>query len=67
MKRITVIGAGFGALTAVRKLREYDANVQIDVVAPNPEFVIFRGLSGFQPACANRSNCLCRCIIFSGV
>jgi sulfide:quinone oxidoreductase len=43
MKRITVIGTGFGALTAVRKLREYDANVQIDVVAPNPEFVYFPG------------------------
>ncbi|MCP4044783.1 MAG: NAD(P)/FAD-dependent oxidoreductase, partial [Gammaproteobacteria bacterium] len=43
MPRITVIGAGFGALTALRKLRASDASVQIDVVAPKPEFVYFPG------------------------
>jgi len=43
MPRITVIGAGFGALTAIRKLRAGDASVQIDVVAPEPEFVYFPG------------------------
>jgi len=43
MSRITVIGAGFGALTAIRKLRAGDAGVQIDVIAPKPEFVYFPG------------------------
>lgn len=43
MSRITVIGAGFGALTAVRKLRAGDPNIQIDVVAPKPEFVYYPG------------------------
>ena len=43
MPRITVIGAGFGALTAIRKLRASDTGVQIDVIAPKPEFVYFPG------------------------
>ncbi len=43
MSRITVIGAGFGALTAIRKLRAADASLQIDVIAPKPEFVYFPG------------------------
>jgi len=43
MSRVTVVGAGFGALTAVRKLRAQDANLQIDLVAPKPEFVFFPG------------------------
>lgn len=43
MKRITVVGAGFGALTAIRKLRALDPGLQIDVVAPRPEFVYFPG------------------------
>ncbi len=43
MPRITVVGAGFGALTAIRKLRAADPNVQIDVVAPKPEFVYYPG------------------------
>ena len=43
MSCITVIGAGFGALTAVRKLRAADAGLQIDVIAPRPEFVYFPG------------------------
>ncbi len=44
MSRITVIGAGFGALTAVQKLRKLDANLHIDLVAPKPEFVYLPGL-----------------------
>jgi sulfide:quinone oxidoreductase len=43
MKRITVVGAGFGALTAIRKLRAADKQVQIDVVAPKAEFVYYPG------------------------
>ena len=43
MSRITVVGAGFGALTAIRKLRADNSNVQIDVVAPKPEFVYYPG------------------------
>jgi len=43
MSKVTVVGAGFGALTAIRKLRALDRNVQIDVVAPKPEFVYYPG------------------------
>ncbi len=43
MTRVTVIGAGFGALTAIRKLRAADAGLHIDVIAPRPEFVYFPG------------------------
>ena len=39
MSRVTVIGAGFAALTAVRKLRAADASLGIDLIAPEPEFV----------------------------
>ncbi|WP_043739419.1 NAD(P)/FAD-dependent oxidoreductase [Thioalkalivibrio nitratireducens] len=41
MTRITVIGAGFGALTAVRKLRAADRELTIDVIAPKPELVYY--------------------------
>lgn len=41
MTRITVIGAGFGALTAIRKLRAADRQLQIDVIAPRPELVYY--------------------------
>ncbi len=44
MKRITVIGAGFGALTAVRKLRAQDADLHIDLIAPKAEFIYLPGL-----------------------
>ena len=43
MRKVTVIGAGFGALTAIRKLRALDAGLQIDVIAPKPEFVYLPG------------------------
>lgn len=43
MSRVTVIGAGFGALTAVRKLRAADPQMQLDVVAPKPEFIFYPG------------------------
>ncbi|HFD79911.1 MAG TPA: NAD(P)/FAD-dependent oxidoreductase [Gammaproteobacteria bacterium] len=43
MNRVTVVGAGFGALTAIRKLRAADSRLHIDVVAPRPEFVYLPG------------------------
>ena len=43
MSRVTVIGAGFGALTAVRKLRAADARLHIDLIAPQPEFHYYPG------------------------
>lgn len=41
MTRITVIGAGFGALTAIRKLRAAGRDLTIDVIAPKPELVYY--------------------------
>jgi len=43
MSRVTVIGAGFAALTAVRKLRAADRELGIDLIAPRPEFVYYPG------------------------
>lgn len=44
MERITVIGAGFGALTAVRKLRARRPDLHIDLIAPSAEFIYLPGL-----------------------
>ena len=43
MSSVTVIGTGFGALTAIRELRKADKNIQIDVISPKPEFVYYPG------------------------
>jgi sulfide:quinone oxidoreductase len=43
MPRVTVIGAGFAALTAIRKLRAGDRQLGIDVIAPRPDFVYYPG------------------------
>jgi len=43
MQRITVVGAGFGGLNAVRNIRKADRDVGIDLVAPRPEFVFYPG------------------------
>ena len=37
MKKITVIGAGFAGLTAVRELRKQDKNCEITLIAPRAE------------------------------
>ncbi|MGV6857395.1 MAG: NAD(P)/FAD-dependent oxidoreductase [bacterium] len=44
MAKVVVIGAGFGALTAVRALRAEDKNVEITVVAPRAELVYLPSL-----------------------
>lgn len=41
MSRITIVGAGFGALTAVRTLRRLDPALDIDLIAPAPKFVFY--------------------------
>jgi sulfide:quinone oxidoreductase len=43
MKRVTVVGAGFAALSSVRKLRQLDSDLEITLVAPRPEFVYLPG------------------------
>ena len=42
--RITVIGAGFGALTTVRELRKRDAQAEITLVAPRAELHYLPGI-----------------------
>lgn len=44
MKKITIVGAGFGALTAARKLRLADKSLEITLVAPRPEFIYLPSL-----------------------
>ncbi|MGK7296140.1 MAG: NAD(P)/FAD-dependent oxidoreductase [Candidatus Wenzhouxiangella sp. M2_3B_020] len=43
MSRVTVIGAGFGALNAVRALRKADRKIGIDLIAPKPVFMFWPG------------------------
>jgi sulfide:quinone oxidoreductase len=43
-KRVTVIGAGFGALSTVRELRRRDARVDITVVSPRAELHYLPGI-----------------------
>ena len=43
MKRVTLVGAGFAALTAVQKLRAADSSLEITLVAPAPEFSYLPG------------------------
>ena len=44
MKKITILGAGFAALTAVRKIRKLDKNCQITLVAAKDVFVYLPSL-----------------------
>jgi len=39
MKRITIIGSGFGGLTAVRELRKRDRDCEITLISPRPDFL----------------------------
>jgi sulfide:quinone oxidoreductase len=43
MKRVTIVGAGFAGLTAVKKLRAFDPRMEITLVAPKPEFSYMPG------------------------
>lgn len=44
MQRITIVGAGFGALTSVQTLRDGGFDGEISVVNPNSEFIYYPGL-----------------------
>jgi sulfide:quinone oxidoreductase len=44
MKRITIIGTGFAALSAARKLRHLDITAEITVVAPKAELIFLPSL-----------------------
>ena len=44
MHNITIIGTGFAALTAVRKLRKLDSNVAITVIAPAAQMIYLPSL-----------------------
>ncbi len=43
MRRVTIIGNGFAAMTAVRKLRSADSSMEITVIGPKAEFVYYPG------------------------
>ena len=44
MHRITIVGSGFGALSAVTRLRESGLSADLTLVSPMPEFVYYPGL-----------------------
>jgi sulfide:quinone oxidoreductase len=43
-QRITIVGSGFGALTAVQWLRKLSVDADITLVSPRPEFIYLPGL-----------------------
>ena len=43
MNKITIVGTGFAALTAVQTIRKNSQDAEITVVAPRPEFVYYPG------------------------
>lgn len=44
MPRVSIVGSGFGALTAVSSLREAEPSLDITVVSPKPELIYYPGL-----------------------
>lgn len=44
MHKITIVGSGFAALTAVQSLRESGLKMDIDLVSPRSEFIYLPGL-----------------------
>lgn len=44
MHRITIVGSGFGALTAVRAIRRAKSDAEITLVSAKPEFIYYPGL-----------------------
>ena len=44
MKRITVVGTGFGGLTAVRTLRKLEPSAEITVIGKQPDFFYYPSL-----------------------
>ncbi len=44
MSRVSIVGSGFGALTAVSSLRGADPSLEITVVSPKAEFIYYPGL-----------------------
>ncbi len=43
-QEITIIGAGFAALTAIREIRKSDKNIKITLIAPKAEFIYLPSL-----------------------
>jgi len=44
MHRITIVGSGFGGLTAVTALRKSGLDAQVTLVSPRPELIYYPGL-----------------------
>ncbi len=44
MQKISIIGAGFAALTAVQELRKQNRQAEITLIAPQAEFIYYPGL-----------------------
>lgn len=44
MHRVTIVGSGFGGLTAILELRRRAPEIEITLVSPRPEYVYYPGL-----------------------
>lgn len=53
-QRITIIGAGFGALSSVREIRQRDATAEITLIAPRAELHYLPGIIWIPAGLRNR-------------
>jgi sulfide:quinone oxidoreductase len=56
MSKVTIIGAGFAALTAVRKLRAHHADAEITLIAPRAELHYLPGIIWIPAGLRQRSD-----------
>lgn len=54
--RITIIGAGFGALSSVLEIRRRDPTVEITLIAPRAEFHYLPGIIWIPSGCARANS-----------
>lgn len=58
MTRLTVIGAGFGALTAIRRLRKKSPEAEITLISPEPTFQYYPSLIWIPSGLRSRADIL---------
>ena len=61
---ITIIGAGFGALSTVREIRQRDPHARITLIAPRAELHYLPGIIWIPSGLPRASNWWCHWPIF---
>ncbi len=56
MKKITIIGSGFGGLTAVRTIRKNDKEAEITLISPKAELIYMPSLIWVPSGAASKKD-----------